>query len=219
MKRVVLAACLAVLAIAVPAALGAKGSSVSIGVAPKTVTLGSSIVISGHASGNKAPFAAVTLQAKPFGFSSYTSVASTTANSGGNFSLQYFPTRNTLVRVMAKTAPTATSPSVFVGVRMRVGLSVGTTRPKAGQRVRFSGIVVPAFNGSVVQLQRRSRTGHWNTIAFATLFATSPNGFGARSEYFRRLKISRSGTWRVRFVPPIAGWGSNNSRTRTLRVH
>ncbi len=219
MKRAVLAACLAAMAIAVPTALGAKGSSVTMGVAPKTVTLGSSVAISGHANGSKAAGAAVTLQAKPFGFISYTNVASTTANPGGNYSFHYFPTRNTLVRVMAKTSPSATSPSVFVGVRMRVGLSVGTTRPKAGQRVRFSGIVVPAFNGSVVQLQRRAPTGHWNTIASATLFATSSNGFGARSEYFRRVRIGRSGVWRVRFVPPIDGWVANNSRTRTLIVH
>jgi hypothetical protein len=220
MKRAVLAATLAALAIAVPTALGAKqSSSATIGVAPTTLTLGSSITVSGHVKGNKASGAAVTLQAKPFGFSSFTNVASTTANSGGNYSVHYFPTRNTLVRVVAKTAPTATSSSVFVGVRMRVGLSVGTTRPKAGQKVRFSGVVVPAFNGSVVQLQRRTSTGHWNTMAFATLFATTSNGFGARSEYFRRLRISRSGTWRVRFVPPIDGWLANDSRTRTLIVH
>ncbi len=219
MKRAVLAACMAALSIGVPSALAKPGSSVSMGVAPKTLTLGSSTVISGHANGSKAPGATVFLQAKPFGAGSYTNIAHTTASSGGNYSFRYFPTRNTQVRVVAKTAPQATSPSVFVGVRMRVGLSVGSLHPKVGQRVRFSGIVVPAFNGSVVMLQRRTATGHWRTMTFATLFATSANGFGPRSEYFKRLKISRSGTWRARFVPPIDGWLANNSRTRTLTVH
>jgi hypothetical protein len=219
MKRAVFAACVVALAIGVPTALGKPSSSVSMGVAPRTLTLGSSTTIAGHASGSKAPGAAVFLQAKPFGSSSYTNVGNTTANSSGNYSFHYFPTRNTLVRVVAKTAPQATSPSVFVGVRMRVGLSVGTLHPKKGQMVRFSGIVVPAFNGSVVQLQRRTATGHWTTMASATLFGTTANSFGPRSEYFRRLKINRSGTWRVRFVPPIDGWLANNSRTRALIVH
>jgi hypothetical protein len=219
MKRAVLAVGIAALSIGVPTALAKPSSSVSMGVAPKTLTLGSSTTISGHASGSKAAGATVFLQAKPFGSSSFTNVAHTTASSGGNYSFHYFPTRNTLVRVVAKTAPQATSPSVFVGVRMRVGLSVGSLHPKKGQMVRFSGIVVPAFNGSVVMLQRRTSTGHWRTMAFATLFATSANSFGPRSEYFKRLKISRSGTWRARFVPPIDGWLANNSRTRTLIVH
>lgn len=219
MKRAVLVACLAVLSIGVPTALGKPGVSVSMGVAPKTLTLGSSTTISGHASGPKAPGAVVFLQAKPFGSSSFSNVGRTSANSGGNYSFRYFPTRNTLVRVVAKTSPQATSPSVFVGVRMRVGLSVGSVHPRKGQKVRFSGIVVPAFNGGTVLLQRRTSTGHWRTMAFATLFGTTSNSFGPRSEYFKRLKINRSGTWRARFVPPIDGWLANNSRTRTLIVH
>src|SRR5436305_5694435 len=105
MKRAVLAACVAALTIGVPTALGKPSSSVSMGVAPKTLTLGSSTTISGHASGSKAPGAAVFLQAKPSGSTSFTNVGQTTASSGGNYSFRYFPTRNTLVRVVAKTAP------------------------------------------------------------------------------------------------------------------
>jgi hypothetical protein len=209
----------AAFAIGVPTALGKpSSSSISITASPKTVLFGFGTTVSGHVSGNKAPGAAVTLQAKPFGAKSYTNVQTKTATSGGNYSFTYFPSRNTSVRVVAKTAPTATSVGVFVSVQPFVGLRVGTTHPKKGQRVRFTGIVSPAFNGMLVWFQRRTVTGHWRTLAATTLFAATPGSHGPRSQYFRRLKINRSGTFRVVFRAP-AGWVSNNSRTRTLIVH
>jgi hypothetical protein len=70
----------------------------------------------------------------------------------------------------------------------------------------------------LVWFQRRTVTGHWKTLAATTLFPASPGSHGARSQYFRRLRINRSGTWRVVFVAP-AGWISNHSRTRHLIVH
>jgi hypothetical protein len=160
----------------------------------------------------------VTLQAKPSGSTHYTNVGSTTASSTGQYHFTYVPTRNTVVRTVGKTSPTATSPGVFVGVRPRVGLSVGTVRPKKGQRVRFTGIVNPAFNGLTVQIQRRTQHGRWGTVARATLFAATPGFLGPRSQYFKRLQISKSGTFRVLFRAPN-GWVSNISRTRTLIAH
>ncbi len=219
MKRAVLAACVAALSLGVPTALGKPASSsISIAVSKRTVLFGFSTTVFGHVSGNKAAGATVTLQAKPFGSHSYTNVASKTASSGGNYSFTYFPPRNTSVRVVAKTAPTATSVGVFVGVQPFVGLRVGTTHPKKGQTVRFVGIVNPAFNGTLVWFQRRTVTGHWRTLAATTLFAATPGSHGARSQYFRRLRINRSGSFRVVFPAP-AGWISNRSRTRTLIVH
>lgn len=218
MKRAVLAAGIAALSIGVPTAIGAPSSSISITRSPSTVLFGWFTTVSGHVAGTKAPGAQVTLQIKPFGSKSYSSVASTFATPAGNFSFRYFPFGNTSVRVVAKTTPTATSPGVFVGVQPSVGLRVGTTHPTKGQRVGFAGIVSPAFNGMLVWFQRRTVTGHWKTLAATTLFAASPGPHGARSQYFRRLRINRSGTWRVVFVAP-AGWISNHSRTRHLTVH
>ena len=219
MKRAISAAFLAALVIGVPTALGRPSSSkISIGVSPKTVVFGFSTTVSGHVSGTKAPFANVTLQAKPFGSNHYVTVASTTATSSGQYRFTYVPTRNTTVRTVGRTSPTATSAGVFVGVRPRVGLAVGTVRPRRGQRVRFTGIVNPAFNGAMVWIQRRTVTGGWRTVAGATLFAATNGFLGPRSQYFRRLKINRSGTFRVVFPAP-RGWISNTSRTRTLRVH
>jgi hypothetical protein len=219
MKRAVCAAFVAALVVAVPTALGKpSSSSISIAVSAKTVVFGFSTTVSGHVAGNKAPGALVTLQAKPSGSTHYTNVASTTASSSGQYGFTYIPTRNTVVRTVGKTSPTATSPGVFVGVRPRVGLSVGTTHPKKGQRVRFTGIVNPAFNGLTVSIQRRTPTGGWRTLARPTLFGATPGFLGPRSQYFKRLQINKSGTFRVLFHAP-AGWVSNVSRTRTLIVH
>jgi hypothetical protein len=219
MRRAVWAVFVAALVVAVPTALGKpSSSSISIGISPKTVVFGFSTTVSGHVAGNKAPFAAVTLQAKPYGSKSYTNVATTTASSSGSYSFTYVPTRGTTVRAVGKTSPTATTPGVFVSVRPRVGLSVGTTRPKKGQRVRFTGIVNPAFNGMSAWIQRRTLRGGWRTVAGATLFAASSGFLGPRSQYFRRLQINRRGTFRVIFRAP-KGWLTNVSRTRTLVVH
>lgn len=219
MRLAVFVAGIAAFAIGAPTAMGKpSSSSISITVSRKTVLFGFSTTVSGHVSGNKAPGAGVTLQAKPFGAKSFSSVQSKTATSAGNYSFTYFPPINTSVRVVAKTAPTATSVGVFVGVQPFVGLRVGTTRPRTGQRVVFTGTVSPAFNGLLVWFQRRTVTGHWRTEAATTLFAATPGPHGARSQYFRRLRIKRSSTWRVVFPAP-AGWISNRSRTRTLIVH
>jgi hypothetical protein len=218
MKRAVLAAVLAIFAISVPTALGAKGTSASISVSQKTVAFGYPTTVSGVAAGSKASGALVTLQAKPFGSNSFTSVQSETATASGSYSFTYYPLRNTTVRVVAKTAPTATSHSLFVGVLPFVGLRVGTVRPSKGQLVRFMGIVNPAFNGKTVLIQRRTVNGGWNTVASATLFGATPGSHGPRSQYFRRVRVNRSGTYRA-FFPAAPGWLSNHSRTRTLIVH
>jgi hypothetical protein len=219
MKRAVFAAAIAAVSIGAPTALGKpSSSSISIAVSKKTVLFGFSTTVFGHVSGTKAPGAIVTLQVKPFGSKAFTNVASKAASSSGNYSFTYFPPRNTVIRAVAKASPTATSPGVFVGVQPFVGLRVGTLHPRRGQRVRFTGIVSPAFNGMLVWFQRRTSTGGWRTLAATTLFAATPGSHGPRSQYSRRLRINRSGTFRVVFPAP-AGWISNHSRTRTLRVH
>jgi hypothetical protein len=219
MKCAATAAVLAALVVAVPNAVGkASSSSISVGVSQRPVAFGFSITVSGQVAGTNAPGALVTLQAKSFGSNSYTNVQSTTASSTGGYTFSYFPPRNTVVRAVANTAPKATSPGVFVGVRPFVGLRVGTVRPSKGQLVQYMGIVNPAFDGKLVLIQRRNVNGGWSTFAAARLFAATPGSHGPRSQYFRRVQIKRSGTFRVAFPAP-PGWFTNYSRTRTLIVH
>ena len=66
--------------------------------------------------------------------------------------------------------------------------------------VRFSGFVLPAYNGKVVQIQRKTRTG-FKTVAQTTLGAATPLGTVARSKFSKGLRIRKNGTYRVLFNP------------------
>jgi hypothetical protein len=217
MKRALLAvfACTAFLLI--PSAVGAKPStSASISVAPGTVTFGSATTITGVVTGKKAAGATVRLVASPFPYTTSSTVATTTASSTGHYSFTIKPGSSTRYHVRANVSPQATSTAVQVKVRVKVTIGVGTLTPKAGAKVRFFGSVRPAFNGKSVLIQRRTATGHWNTVAHATLVATTST---TRSKYSKRVKVGKSGTYRVRFVPPNGAYLANNSGTRHLTTH
>lgn len=193
-------------------------SAVTVAATPNPVVFGSSSTITGQVTGKKASGAAVELQSQSFPYSSpFSVVARTTADATGHYSFKVIPGLNTLYRVLAKAAPAATSPNVLVKVRVRVTLGVGTTRPVSGQLVRFSGFVLPAYNGKLVQIQRKTATG-WKTVARAKLLAAKPLRGIARSKYSKRLRIRRSGSYRVRFNPADGTRLANTSAIRRLSV-
>jgi hypothetical protein len=187
-------------------------NTATISATPATVVFGSPTTVSGQLSGTKISGVTVELQAEPFGTTSFAKIATVSATPTGHYSFAITPSLNTLYRVIAKTAPPATSLSVLVGVRVKVTLGVSTRHPSAGATVRFSGFVTPAYNGSVVLIQRRTPSG-WKKISHATLSAATLG----RSHYSKRVKITKSGRYRVRFVPP-AGRLANNSPALTLTV-
>lgn len=196
-----------------------SGSSVTIAAAPNRIVFGSSSMITGQATGKKAAGATVELQSEPFPYKApFSTVESTTADATGRYSFKITPQLNTLYRVMAKTAPPAASPNVLVKVRVRLSLRVSTTRPAAGQLVRFSGLLVPAYNGRGVQIQRKTATG-WKTVAQGKLIAATSAGSVARSRYSKRVRIRRTGTYRVWFNPADGARLPNSSPTRRLTVH
>lgn len=221
MRRAVMVGCVLVFVLASPA-LGAKPpaatSSATIAAAPNPVTFGSPTTISGVVVGKHSSGATVSLQSRPFPYTgSFTTVASTTADATGHYRFSLAASVNTIYRVLAKTAPPATSPDVLVKVRVSVTLGVSTSHPAAGGRVRFSGFVLPAYNGKSVQIQRKTRTG-WKTVARATLVAATPVAGVARSKYSKRLSIRSSGTYRVLFNPADGARLPNTSPTRRLTV-
>ena len=59
--------------------------------------------------------------------------------------------------------------------------------------MRFSGTVAPAHDGAAVRIQRRTRTGGWTTVARTTLRDAGTDV----STYAKRVKVSRTGTYRV----------------------
>jgi hypothetical protein len=220
MRRVFVILSVSALALVGPALAkppGAGSSTVTIAAAPTSVVFGSASTISGQATGKKAAGASIELQAQS-STGTFSKVATATADSTGHYSFKVTPTQNTTYRVVAHTAPQATSSNVAVKVRVKVTLAVSTTKPKAGSLVRFSGFVLPAYNGKAVQIQRKTTTG-FRTVAHATLAAATPLGAVARSKFSKRLRIRRSGTYRVLFNPADGLREPNASRTRTLKVH
>jgi hypothetical protein len=224
MRRAILAVFVTALLI-VPTALAAKhapkaSSSVTISASATTVTIGSGTTISGVVTGKKSAGATVRLRSTPFPYAApFATVTTTTASSTGHYSFTVKPEISRRYEVTANTAPAATSSIVQVRVRVKVGVRTSTLHPLRGHRVRFFGNVQPAFNGRMVLIQRRTATGSWRTVARATLVPNTPFGGFSRSHYSRRVRINRSGTYRVRFVPPTAAYLANNSRTRRETVH
>lgn len=174
-------------------------AALSIDATPNPVIFTKPIVLSGKLSGaNPKDGVAVRLEqdnTRPFG-DSYkpTGRTATTAN-GGSYRFSFKPARNTQYRAIAKASPTVTSPARLVLVRPLVGLRVSTKTPRAGSRVRFSGIVLPARDGATALVQKRSSTGRFVTVRRTTLKDSSPG-----SKYSVRVRVRSSGTYRVKLV-------------------
>ena len=79
-------------------------------------------------------------------------------------------------------------------------MKVSDKTPRRGQRVRFSGLVTPAHDGTAVKLQRRTRTG-WKTRQTLVLAAATPLNGVARSTYSTRLRVRSTGRYRAVVVP------------------
>ena len=219
MKRGVLAAVLGLLAFAVPALAAQPTSTATIAVSNSTVTIGSPVTITGQIAGKKASGATVTLQSLPAPYSgAYATVTNVTADSTGHYSFTVKPAISTDYRVLGKAAPTATSAVAKVNVRVAVSSHVSTSKPAKGAMVKFSGFVTPAYNGKEVSIQRKTASG-WKTVARAKLAAAAASGGLTRSKYSRRVKVSKSGTYRVWFNPADGRLLANASTTHTLTVH
>jgi hypothetical protein len=198
---------------------GSPASSATIAATPNPVVFGGLTTISGQVTGKKNSGAAVSLESKPFPYTApFTKIANATADATGHYSFKVVPSLNTIYHAVAKVAPAATSLDLLVKVRVRVTLSVSTTKPAVGQLVRFQGFVIPAYNGQAALIQRKTPTG-WRTVARAKLVAASPLATIARSKYTKRLQIRSSGTYRVRFAPADGSRLANTSPTRALTVH
>jgi hypothetical protein len=185
------------------------------------LTFGGATTIAGQVSGAGNAGVKVTLEANPYpytgGFKPTSLTTTTTAT--GAYSLAVTPSVNTHYLVIAKTKPPVTSSQTAVTVRVKVTLRLSTLRPAIGHRVTFSGTVTPAHNGKVAQIQRRTSTGAWRTVASATLVAATPVNGIAISKFSRRLRISHNAIYRVRVNPKDGDHAAGTSPTRRVRVH
>jgi hypothetical protein len=194
------------------------GNAVTIGATPASVTFGGATTIAGQVTGNGNAGIDVTLQARSVSAgptAAFTDVVSTTTDASGNYTFTQAPLVNTQYQVEAKASPKATSPVITVNVRFAVTLRLSDSTPKRGSRVRFSGVVKPAHDGAFALIQRRAKTGKFRTVAKAGLVAAKTPG---QSRYGKRVRIRRSGVYRVR-VPADADHARGTSRKRRIRVH
>ncbi len=176
------------------------GSSLTAVAAPTTVVFGRASTISGVVTGNMSVGAKVTLEQQPYPYTGpFRALATTTtlATPAGSYVFTGVrPGLHTHYRVVDHKAK-ATSPRVTVLVAKRVSMRVSTTRPRRGALVRFYGVVSPAHNGLVAAIQRPNGTGGWRTIKRTTLRAGTTS---ASSQYSVRVRINRTGNFRVRVV-------------------
>jgi hypothetical protein len=204
------------------AASGGKHGANSVTItATRAVTFGRPARVSGRVSGSGKSGVQVKLEADPYPYTGgfKDTGLTTTTNARGGYSINVTPTVNTRYVVIAQTAPPVTSVQTAVRVRVRVALSLSTLRPAVGRRVRFHGTVTPAHNGRFANIQRRTRTGRWRTVARTRLVAAAPVNGTAVSEYSTRLRIRHDGTYRVRVNPHDGDHVTGNSRAFTVRVH
>ena len=193
--------------------------ALTIAARPSAVTYGGSVVISGSRRGQNRANRPVGLQANPYPFRGFRDAGLTRTDSKGDYRFTARPTRHTRYRTVSPSPATVydtliASGELLVRVRLRVGIRLSDSTPRRGQRVRFFGTVAPKHNGRRVYVQRRRRDGRWVTIA-RTL---TRNTTGNRSRYSRRVRIFRTGAYRVR-VRGHADHSTGTSRRRAIRVH
>jgi len=168
--------------------------TVSITARPNPVVIGSATAISGSLRTNTVNVR-ITLQSRSFSpRGTFADIATSTTDRRGDYRFGPKPRVNTVYRVLASTQPVARSSELLVRVRTRVGLRTSRSVVRAGSLVRFTGRVFPRHNGRRAYVQRRSPRGRWVTLArpvLRTFDATS-------SRYSRRLRVRRTGVYRVK---------------------
>jgi hypothetical protein len=219
MRRILVA--LAAAALLLPAAVQAAKppkhpAKLTLSATPPRVTFGRSTTLAGMLTGGKkAGGVTVVVQADAYPLDgSYADVATAVTDANGDWHVALAPTALTRYRARAKTSPPAISPTADVGVRLRVHIHVSDRTPSRGERVRFHGTVAPAHDGGPVRIQRRTSTGHWRTVARTVM----RDAGSTVSRYSKRVRVRRSGTYRVRALPADADHLRGTSRHRRLTV-
>ena len=190
-------------------------ASLTLAASPGTLLFGAPTALSGQLAGSRIAGVKVTLQQDPAPYDArdFKAIATATTDANGHFSITQVPATNTAYRVVAATTPKATSPTVIVGVRNRVTLSLSTAHPRRGRSVVFRGTSGPPRNGQLVRIQKRV-AGGWRTVGRTVLGASANPQL---SSFRMSVRVRRNGVYRAYVagdVANLAGW----SRRRTIRV-
>lgn len=191
---------------------GGGNATLTIAASPAPVVFGRTTLISGRLRSDGGQ--TVVLEQKPHPFTgNFEEVATATTASNGGYSFRVLPRLNTRYRVISRTSPPVQSAELLVQVRIRVSMRLSDYTPRRRSLVRFSGSAAPAHDGAVAEIQRLRSTGGYGTIARTRL----RDAGSGRSVYSRRIRISRTGTFRV-VVRGDADHATGFSRRRTARV-
>ena len=189
-----------------------KAGPVTLKASADTITFASPTTLTGSVQGEKGGVV-VSLERRATTSAAFVPAGTAITDAKGDFSFTERPGENTVYRVTAATAPPATSPELTISVAPRVGLRVGDSTPRKGQRVRFRGTVRPPHDGRRVAIQRRRADGGWRTVARPRL----RDAGSVYSRYSKRLRIRRTGTYRT-VIGAHADHVRGTSRERTLTV-
>lgn len=190
----------------------ARVPTVSISASPNPVTFSSPIRITGRLR-NQGRRRVLTLQAST-DRATWSNVGRVRTSRSGTYRIGQRPARSTYYRVLAPTTPPTESRPLLVRVRPLVGFRLSDQTPPIRSRVGFSGIVRPPHHGRRVYIQKRTLSGRWVTVARVRLRALD----ATTSRYSRRVRVRRSGPYRVRILghdDHVMGI----SRERTILVH
>jgi hypothetical protein len=182
---------------------------VTLGVTPGTVRPNGATTVAGNISGTGNAGQQVVLQANPFPFSGFFDLGNAqVADAAGNFSFPVLDVPvNTVFRVRLPDKPELVSPEITVSVKIDVHAKV-PHKVRRGRKVTFRGFVTPSNPGAPVLIQRKVRR-QWVTFKRAKL--------GDKSRYHAKLRVSRTGKYRV-LVTPGPAYVSDTSAVKTIRV-
>lgn len=215
-KRTITAA-VALACIAAPTAVLAQKAdqTLTIKASSTKVTFGKNLVITGQLAGGTARDISgqnVTLERDPFPYDArYERVGTTDTSATGTYSFTLPPTTNARYRTTAKRG--TESPVITVAVRVAVKMKIADRTLNAPKRVRFSGTIAPPHDGRVARVQRRTSSG-WKNIAKVKLVDDGD----IVSKYSKRVRITRTGRYRVRFSPGDGDHAAGNSRGARITV-
>lgn len=167
---------------------------------PNPVPYGRPVVVVGQLIGTGSSGAQVSLFGHPFPYTSpFVQYGNTVlASSKGNYTFVLASAlSNTIFEVRAKTTPAFTSAQQQLHVTSTISLHT-PARVKRKQRVHFWGIVQPAQNGVVVEIQRLEKDGSWSLFTRTTLKPRSSGG----SRYTTRKRLWHSRTFRAVVLSP-----------------
>ena len=215
-RKLLLVSALALASIAVPVAVAQKvDQKLSINTQPKTLTAGADLRVTGQLTGGTAQDISgqnITLRSDPFPYEGrFERVDSVDTDNAGNYTFTLKPTSNARYQTTAKGG--VESPVATANVRVAVTRRVSDRTPNKGQRVRFKGKVGPAHDDKVAHIQRRTSSG-WKNISNVTL----KDGGDLVSIYSKRVRITRSGAYRVHFDPADGDHVAGASRRVRLTV-